>query len=208
VYRIEFEEAPMSSSGFDKVRLGRVQDQLAAHVERGAVPGAVTALSRHGEVHVETIGATAYDGGRPMARDTVFRLSSMTKPITAVAALILVEECRLRLDDPVDELLPELAQRRVLRSLEAEIDDTVAAVRPILVRDLLDFTWGFGLVLAEPAGFRFSGRSRSKSVGSVRRSRRNRRPVTSGSAGSPPCRYCTSRGSAGPTTPAPTSSAC
>jgi len=85
-----------------------------------------------------------------MGRDTVFRISSMTKPITAVATMILVEECRLRLDEPVDRLLPELADRRVLRRIDGPLEDTVAAVRPITVRDLLTFRMGFGMVMAEP----------------------------------------------------------
>ncbi len=71
-------------SGFDKQRLGRLHDAMAAQVDKGAVPGLVAAVSRHDQVEVEVLGATAF-GGAPMARDTVFRISSMTKPITAVA---------------------------------------------------------------------------------------------------------------------------
>src|SRR5690349_830173 len=107
----------MSAGRFSTERLGRMHEVLAAHVTRGAAPGLVTLLSRRGEVHVDTIGTTAVGGREPMRRDTIFRITSMTKPITAVAALILVEECKLRLDDPVDRLLPELADRRVLRRL-------------------------------------------------------------------------------------------
>ena len=70
------------SAGFSKARLGRMHDVMAAHVERGGVPGLVTLVSRHGEVHVDAIG---------LARDTIFRIASMTKPVTAVATLILVE---------------------------------------------------------------------------------------------------------------------
>jgi CubicO group peptidase (beta-lactamase class C family) len=81
-----------------------------------------------------------------MRRDTIFRVASVTKPITAVAAMILVEECRLRLDDPVDECLPELANRRVLRTIDSELDDTVPANRPITLRDLLTFRSGYGEV--------------------------------------------------------------
>jgi len=76
--------------------------------------------------------------------DTIFRISSMTKPVTAVAALILVEECVLRLDDPVDPILPELADRRVVRRIDGPVDDTVPAERPITVRDLLTLRMGFG----------------------------------------------------------------
>ncbi len=85
-----------------------------------------------------------------MRRDTIFRISSMTKPVTAAAAMICVEECVLRLDEPVDRLLPELADRQVLRRPDAELDDTVPAHRPITVRDLLTFTMGLGIVAAEP----------------------------------------------------------
>ena len=71
----------------------------------------------------------------------------MTKPITAVAAMILVEECRLRLDDPVDRLLPELADRRVLKCLDGPLDDAEPAKRPITLRDLLTFRMGVGVVV-------------------------------------------------------------
>jgi CubicO group peptidase (beta-lactamase class C family) len=88
-----------------------------------------------------------------MRRDTIFRIASMTKPITAAPAMILVEECRLRLDDPVDPFLPELAKRTVLRRIDAALDDTVPATRPITLRDLLTFRAGFGLVWAPPGHY-------------------------------------------------------
>src|SRR6478609_7638121 len=122
--------------GLSKARLGRMHDALARHVEGGAVPGLVAAVCRRDEVHIEALGHTAV-GGSPLERDAIFRISSMTKPVTAVAAMLLVEECRLRLDDPVDALLPELADRRVLTRPDADLDDTVPAQRPITVRDLL-----------------------------------------------------------------------
>jgi CubicO group peptidase (beta-lactamase class C family) len=77
----------------------------------------------------------------------------MTKPITAVAAMILVEECKLRLDEPVDRLLPELADRRVLKRIDGSLDATVPAKRPISVRDLLTFRMGFGQVMASPDAY-------------------------------------------------------
>src|SRR5207244_3614044 len=89
----------------------------------------------------------------PLRRDASFRSASVTKLVAAVAALTLVEECRLRLDDPVDELLPELADRRVLRKPDGPLDDTVPAHRPITVRDLLTFRLGIGLVLAPPGAY-------------------------------------------------------
>ena len=121
----------MATGGFSTARLARMHDTLAGYVERGEVPGIVTLVSRRGETHVDVFGTMSDGGDAPMRRDTIFRISSMTKPITAVAAMILAEECRLRLDDPVDSLLPELANRRVLARLDGPIDDTVPANRPI-----------------------------------------------------------------------------
>ena len=139
-----------NGGGLSKARLGRMHDVMAGHVERGDVPGVVTAISRRGEVHVDVIGSKTAGGGDPIQRDTIFRIASMTKPVTAVAALILVEECKLRLDEPVDRLLPELAHRRVLTRLDAPLDETVAAHRSITVRDLLTFRMGIGLLMAPP----------------------------------------------------------
>jgi CubicO group peptidase (beta-lactamase class C family) len=123
-----------------------MHDVLLRHVTSGRLPGLVALISRHGAEHLDAIGTLAFDRTAPMRRDTIFRAASVTKPITAVAAMILVEECRLRLDDPVDDFLPELANRRVLRSIDSELDDTVPARRPITVRDLLTFRSGYGEV--------------------------------------------------------------
>jgi CubicO group peptidase (beta-lactamase class C family) len=143
----------MSSGGLSKARLERMHHALAGHVERGELPGLVTLISRRGEVHVDAIGMKAVGGNEPMRRDTIFRITSMTKPITSVAAMILVEECKLRLDDPVDRLLPELADRKVVKRLDGPLDDTVPANRPISVRDLLTFRMGQGIVMAPPDTF-------------------------------------------------------
>ena len=123
-----------------------MHDVMAGYVERGEVPGLVTLVSRRGEAHVDAIGAMAMSERDTMKRDTIFRIASMTKPVIAAATMILVEEGKLKLDEPVDRLLPELANRRVLRSIDSPIDDTVPANRPISVRDLLTFLLGFGLV--------------------------------------------------------------
>ena len=138
-----------STSGLSKTRLGRMHDVMAGHVENGSVPGLVTLVSRHGEIHVDAIGNMAI-GSAPMQRDTIFRIASMTKPVTAVAAMILVEECKLRLDDPVDRWLPELADRKVLRTIDAPLDDTVPAKRAITLRDLLTFRLGYGMIPVFP----------------------------------------------------------
>jgi CubicO group peptidase (beta-lactamase class C family) len=123
---------------------------LASRVERGEVPGLVCLVSRGREIEVEVIGRKAISATDPMRRDTIFRITSMTKPITAAAAMILVDEGKVQLDEPVDGLLPELAQRRVLRRIDAALEDTVPAERAITLRDLLTFRMGFGIVWGPP----------------------------------------------------------
>src|SRR2546428_9436826 len=103
---------------------------MAGYVERGDVPGLVTLVSRRGDVHVDPIGMKAVGGKDPMRRDTIFRISSMTKPITAAATMILVEECRLRLDQAVYGLLPELPNRRGLKRAAGAVGYTRPAERP------------------------------------------------------------------------------
>jgi CubicO group peptidase (beta-lactamase class C family) len=141
----------MIARGLSKARLRRMHDALAGRIEQGVAPGIVTAVSRHGEVQVDAIGMQDIASSVPMRHDTIFRTASMTKPIAAAAAMILVEECRLRLDEPVDRLLPELAGRKVLRRLDGPLDDTVPAHRPITLRDLLTMRMGFGMIV-EPSG--------------------------------------------------------
>ncbi|GAA3141828.1 serine hydrolase domain-containing protein [Nonomuraea roseoviolacea] len=144
------EEHAPAPGGLSAAGLDRMREVLARPVASGAVPGLVALVGRGDDTHVEVMGTLSAGGDEPMRRDTIFRMASATKPVTAAAAMVLVEECRLRLDDPVDPWLPELADRRVLRSLDAPLDDTVPAHRPITLRDLLTFTFGFGAVLAPP----------------------------------------------------------
>ena len=135
--------------GFTNDGVARLDRVMTGHVASGGVAGLVWAVARRGgEAHVGWAG-TAEEGGtgKAVGRDTIFRLSSMTKPVTAVAAMILVEECRLRLDEPVDDLLPELASRRVLRDPSGSLDDTVPAARAITLRDILTFRLGLGMDL-------------------------------------------------------------
>jgi CubicO group peptidase (beta-lactamase class C family) len=134
------------TDGLSSARLARMHDTLLRHVDSARLPGLVALISRRGAEHVDAIGTLAFDRTAPMRRDTIFRLASVTKPITAVAAMILIEECKLRLDDPVDAFLPELANRKVLRTLDSELNDTVPAKRPLTTRDLLTFRSGYGEV--------------------------------------------------------------
>jgi CubicO group peptidase (beta-lactamase class C family) len=140
----------VSARAFSSARLARMRAVMQGYVARGEVPGLVTLISRRGDTHVDALGALALRGAEPMRRDSIFRITSMTKPITAIAAMILVEECKLRLDESVERLLPELANRRVLTRIDAELDDTVPAKRAITVRDLLTFRMGFGILMLPP----------------------------------------------------------
>jgi len=155
----------MSTGGLSRVRLGRMHEVMADYVERGDVPGLVTLISRRGEVHVDAIGTRAIGDSTPMRRDTIFRISSMTKPITAAATMILVEECKVRLDEPVDRWLPELAERMVLKRLDGPLEDTVPAHRPITARDLLTFCMGFGQMMASPDAYPILSAASEQQIG-------------------------------------------
>jgi CubicO group peptidase (beta-lactamase class C family) len=137
-----------SEESFDRVHWA-----MASYVESGALPGLVALVASADKVHVEVIGAKSFGESEPMARDAIFRIASLSKPIGAVAAMLLVEDNVLQLDAPIDDLLPELAHRRVLRSIDAELDDTVAAQRSITLEDLLSFRFGFGSIMAPPGSY-------------------------------------------------------
>ncbi len=142
-----------NTTGFSQARLKRLTPLLGAYVDRGDVPGLVALVARGDEVHTAAVGVQNLTDATPMRRDTIFRIASMTKPIVAAAAMILVEDGKLRLDEPVDRLLPELAHMRVLRTLGAAIDDTVPAERPITLRDILTFRLGMGAIMAAPGTY-------------------------------------------------------
>ncbi len=136
---------------FDARRLARLAKAMQHHVEQDRVGGVAWLLAAGDQVEAGVAGQLTRGEPVPVGRDSIFRISSMTKPIVALAALILVEEYRLRLDDPVDELLPELADRRVLVDPRGPIDgETVAAQRPITLHDVLTFRLGIGMDFAAP----------------------------------------------------------
>ena len=122
----------------------KLDDIIEAAVARGDAPGVVAAVGRGDEGYLAAAGVMAV-GGPPMRPDTLFRISSMTKPVTAAVVLSLAEDGAFGLDEPVDRLLPELANRRVLRRPDGPLTDTIAAERAVTARDLLTFTWGFGM---------------------------------------------------------------
>lgn len=120
-------------------------------VSAGGVPGLVALVARGQDVWTHAAGVRDLDTGAPMTRDTLFAVASIGKPITAVAALMLVQDGVIGLDDPVEPWLPELADAQVLRSMNSALDDTIAAERPITLRDVLSMRMGLGIILADPA---------------------------------------------------------
>lgn len=122
----------------------RLEEIVETAVARGDAPGVVAAVGRGDEGYVTAAGVMAA-GGPPMRSDTLFRIASITKPVTAAVVLSLAEDGLLGLDEPVDRLLPELADRRVLRRPDGPLTDTIRAERAVTTRDLLTFTWGFGM---------------------------------------------------------------
>ncbi|MFI5542783.1 serine hydrolase domain-containing protein [Streptomyces sp. NPDC051815] len=135
-------------AGFSEAGLRRVRDVLTRYVDSGRIPGVVALVGRDGHTHVEAIGTMRHEGGAPVRRDTIFRMASTSKPVAMAPVMVLLDECVLRLDDPVDQWLPELADRRVLSRPDGPLDDTVPARRPVTVRDLVTSTFGLGMDLS------------------------------------------------------------
>ncbi|MCX4847427.1 serine hydrolase [Streptomyces sp. NBC_00893] len=121
-----------------------LNDVLNEYVGDGAAPGAVGLVARGDRVEVVAVGSADAQGTVPMGRDSIFRIASMTKPITAAAAMMLVEEGRIALNEPVRQWLPELAAPVVVRTPSSPVDDVVPADRVITVEDLLTFRAGYG----------------------------------------------------------------
>lgn len=145
--------ASPESVGVSPERLKRLDALMKELVATNHLPGATTMLVRHGKVvSFETYGARGF-GGPPMTKDTIFRIYSQTKPVTGVALMMLFEEGKWKLDDPVSKYVPELANLRVLKSVNADgTFATVAADRPPTMREIMNHTAGFayGLVPDNP----------------------------------------------------------
>jgi CubicO group peptidase (beta-lactamase class C family) len=120
-----------------------LHDTLQAHVDNGSVPGAVGLVARGDRMELAAVGSIAVDGAA-MARDSIFRFASITKPITAAAVMMLVEDGQIALDEPVNRWLPELAEPKVVRTPASPVNDVVPAARPITVFDLLTSRAGYG----------------------------------------------------------------
>jgi len=128
----------MITGGFSQTRLHRLTDGMQGFIDRGVVTGVVTLIHRHSvEAHCDVLGFQDEEARQPMHRNTIFRIASMTKPIVSVAALMLLEEGRLRLDDPIERWLPEFANPRVLDDPDGPLENTHSAQRSITMLDLL-----------------------------------------------------------------------
>ena len=139
-------------SGLSVERLQRIGAKLQEYVDAGRLPVAVALVYRRGKVvDVQAVGWQDREQQVPIRRDTILRLASRTKPITAVAAMMLVDEGNMSLQDPVDRWLPELSNRRVLLDPAGPLDDTKPSPRPITVRDLLMYRIGLGINAVGPS---------------------------------------------------------
>jgi CubicO group peptidase (beta-lactamase class C family) len=131
-------DGDQASGGFLRAELAQIPPALQAVADAGDLSGFVTLIWRKGEVvQVNTIGHRDVDAGQPMTRDTLFRIASMTKPVTSIAALMLLEEGKLRLEDPITKWLPEFAGMRVLTGAAGPVEETYPSPRDITVEDLM-----------------------------------------------------------------------
>ena len=134
--------------GLTKEGVGALDETLDRHVGKNGLPGLVALVARGDDAHVAALGHKAFGDPEPIGRDAIFRIASISKPIAGVAAMLLIQDGTMALDDPVERWLPEFAAPRVLRSLDSSLDDTVPAGRPITVEDVLSFHFGFGSIMA------------------------------------------------------------
>ena len=137
--------------GFSSARLERLDAAMAKAVADGRVAGVTTLLARHGKVVAfNTYGHADLAEGRPLEKDAIFRIYSMTKPVTGVAMMILFEEGRWRLDDPVSRYLPELKDLKVLTGVDAQgVPILVPVAREPTMRELMSHTAGYGYGLSD-----------------------------------------------------------
>ena len=138
------DDAGVTISGFDPQALAKLPEALKSVVDAGDLSGAVTLIWRKGEIaQVSTCGKRDIEQDKPMARDTLFRIASMTKPVTSVAALMLMEEGRFKLSDPISKFAPEFAHMKVLKDAQGPVEDVYDAPRQITFDDI--FTHRAGL---------------------------------------------------------------
>ncbi|MBW8815409.1 MAG: beta-lactamase family protein [Caulobacterales bacterium] len=149
-------DGAQSPAGFDRDALAQMPTALKAIVDQGSLAGIVTLVWKGGEiVRVDTLGQRDVAGGLPMQRDTLFRIASMTKPVTSLAIMMLLEEGKLRLEDPVSHWIPELGGMQVLKDPAGPLDQTVPATREITVEDLMTHRAGlaYGFTSVGPIAY-------------------------------------------------------
>ncbi len=134
-----------NKAGMDSERLARIPARMKSYVEKGTISGAVTLVGRHGALaSLEAVGYQDIESKKPMSTDTVFQIMSMTKPVTGVAAMILLEEGKLALSDPVEKYLPEFRGQRLIGQRDEKSISLKRPSRLITVRDLMTHTSGMG----------------------------------------------------------------
>ena len=140
-YAAEPPSGKAAELGFSSARLDYIDRFYMDKVNRGELAGVVTLIARHGKIaHFSAVGYADIEKKQKMQRDTIFRLYSMTKPIASTALMMLYEEGRFQMQDPLSKYIPEFADLRVLRKPGAALDDTVPLVRPPTVQDVMRHT--------------------------------------------------------------------
>ena len=140
-----------AKAGMDPARVAAINVRMRAYVDQGYIPGVVTLVQRKGAVaQFEALGWQDIEAKKPMRPDSIFQIMSMSKPITGVAVMMLVEEGKIRLNDPVERHLPEFRGQLMIASKTAENTVLIKPSRPITVRDLMTHT--SGMIANPPAG--------------------------------------------------------
>lgn len=152
---VTFAAAPIvkdsAKTGLDPQRLGKIPERMKSFVDRGTVAGVVTLVARHGAVAaLDSVGYTDIETKQPLRTDAIFQIHSMTKPIVAIAAMMLAEEGKLAVNDPVERYLPEFRSMWVIESGDQQNRVLRRPSRPITLRDLMTHT--SGLPLNPPPG--------------------------------------------------------
>jgi CubicO group peptidase (beta-lactamase class C family) len=151
--------------GFNEAGLAQIAPAMKAVVDAGDLSGMVTLVWRQGEeVQLNAIGRRDIEANKPMTRDTLFRIASMTKPVTSVAALMLLEEGKLKLSDSITKWMPEFADMRVLRDAAGPVEETYVSPRAITVEDLMTHRSGLAYAFTSTGPV---GKAHEEALGAV-----------------------------------------
>lgn len=143
VLAVDLPTGSPQSQGFSAERLGRIRSVIQTEIDADRMPGAVVLVARKGVItYADTVGFQDKVAGKPLKRDAIFRAYSMTKPLVSVLTMMMVEEGKLQLADPVSKFFPSMAKMQVMANPAENTGETVPAVRQITVQDLLRHTSG------------------------------------------------------------------